>query len=215
MISNAKPSQKDNPQALRVLRRGCLFVQAWPFEKCKLNKLIGGITVMSTSAYIFVEIEEDLFKGSYVHFDGYFEGVGAKLNEHYNDLKKATELVQLGNLAALGSTLEPSEAVKRFGVGSILTTAFRALPESEKARLQADDQSGKYTIAYHRDAHEDLKTIVQKNFATFTDSFRTGYELVNYIYLFSESTWFYLDKNRFQWRSLKNQLSKIKGTELA
>lgn len=170
---------------------------------------------MSTSSYIFVEIEEDSFKGSYVHFDGYFEGVGAILNEHYTDLKKATELVKLGELSALGATIEPSEAVKRFGMGATLTTAFRALSESEKARLQEDHQSGKYTTAYHRDAREDLKTIEQTNFATFTDSFKIGYESINYIYLFSNNTWFYLDKTRFQWRSLERQLSKMKETELA
>ena len=40
-------------------------------------------------------------KAIYCHWDGYPEGVGATLAEHYTDAKKVRQLLELGNISAL------------------------------------------------------------------------------------------------------------------
>lgn len=40
-------------------------------------------------------------KAIYCHWDGYPEGVGATLAEHYTEAKKVCQLLELGNISAL------------------------------------------------------------------------------------------------------------------
>lgn len=48
----------------------------------------------------------DIVKAVYCHWDGYPEGVGTTLLNHYNRTKTA-HLLSLGNLSSLGSMIEP------------------------------------------------------------------------------------------------------------
>jgi hypothetical protein len=41
----------------------------------------------------------------YCHFDGYKEGVGATLDQHYQDAEKVQRLMDLGNLSALSQEI--------------------------------------------------------------------------------------------------------------
>lgn len=52
----------------------------------------------------------DSIQSIYVHFDGYPEGVGATLKDHYVTPVKITTLMDLGNLSSLGSEIgEPKD----------------------------------------------------------------------------------------------------------
>ena len=48
----------------------------------------------------------------YCHFDGYHEGVGATLSEHYNDLDKVKALIELGNISSLYANVAPEDGVE-------------------------------------------------------------------------------------------------------
>jgi len=61
---------------------------------------------MSTRSTIAIANEdESLITAIYCHFDGYPEGVGAILSQHYTDPAKIHGLMQLGNLSYIGPEL--------------------------------------------------------------------------------------------------------------
>jgi hypothetical protein len=57
---------------------------------------------MSTRSNIIVEHTDKTVKRVYCHFDGYLEGVGATLLEHYNTQELAEALVVPGDMSSLG-----------------------------------------------------------------------------------------------------------------
>lgn len=61
---------------------------------------------MSTRSTIAVKFPNGAVKAVYCHFDGYPEGVGATLSEHYNTQKKAETVVSLGDLSVLDESME-------------------------------------------------------------------------------------------------------------
>lgn len=54
---------------------------------------------MSTRARIGIQLPDDSILSVYHHFDGYPEGLGVKLVEHYNTYEKVTELIDGGNMS--------------------------------------------------------------------------------------------------------------------
>ena len=60
---------------------------------------------MATRSNIAVQQEDGSFLYIYVHNDGYFEGVGQTLLDHYGDIGKARELVALGDLSVVGNEI--------------------------------------------------------------------------------------------------------------
>ena len=68
---------------------------------------------MSTRSNIAIELPDGKVKSIYVHSDGYPNGVGHCLLEHYNDYKKARALFKFGNASYLGSTLKECSFYER------------------------------------------------------------------------------------------------------
>lgn len=60
---------------------------------------------MATRSNIAVQQEDGSFSYIYVHWDGYPEGVGQTLLDHYGDIAKARELMTLGDLSILGDEI--------------------------------------------------------------------------------------------------------------
>ena len=89
---------------------------------------------MATRSFIITPTGDSLFRGVYCHWDGYPEGVGATLAEHYTDDEKIDRLVKLGSLSSLGSLVEP------------------AAGQTHTFASPADNT----TVAYHRDRGEDM-----------------------------------------------------------
>ena len=54
---------------------------------------------MSTRARIGIQLPDDSILSVYHHFDGYPEGLGVKLVEHYNTYEKVSELIDGGNMS--------------------------------------------------------------------------------------------------------------------
>ena len=61
---------------------------------------------MSTRARIGIQLPDDSILSVYHHFDGYPEGLGVKLVEHYNTYEKASELIDGGNMGCCYSDSE-------------------------------------------------------------------------------------------------------------
>lgn len=58
---------------------------------------------MSTRSTIAVLNPDGTVSQVYCHFDGYLSGVGVELFENYTDFDSVKELVELGDMSALGS----------------------------------------------------------------------------------------------------------------
>jgi hypothetical protein len=66
---------------------------------------------MSTRSAIAMKVDNG-YKAIYCHYDGYPEGVGAILKEHYTDLDKVEELIALGDISSLGKEVHIPEGVE-------------------------------------------------------------------------------------------------------
>jgi hypothetical protein len=62
---------------------------------------------MSTRSAIITKQPDGTYAGIYCHFDGYVEGVGKMLLDHYQDAEKVSQLVALGDISTLGRRVSP------------------------------------------------------------------------------------------------------------
>jgi len=111
---------------------------------------------MATRSTIAVEQEDGTVKAVYCHFDGYLEGVGAKLKAYYNTLERANALVALGSISCLREKLEGTE------------------------NHTFDTPEENVTIAYHRDRGEKLTHYNSRSISHWTNS--GNFEEYNYIF---------------------------------
>lgn len=171
---------------------------------------------MSTNSLIFQEQQDGTLKGIYCHYDGYLQYNGVILSESYSDPKKVAKLLELGNLSSLGEELEASEAVRLYGNYYYISDEFKALSDEEQERLKNEAQSGKYTIAYHRDRGEELrplKTITLEEQKNGEDYFSDHYE---YIYVQDKNGVWYVNSifgnkmiNGLTFKKLEEELEEL------
>lgn len=64
---------------------------------------------MSTRSNIAVRKKDGTIKVIYCHYDGYVEGVGLALYNHYNNAEKANELIALGDISSLADSIADTE----------------------------------------------------------------------------------------------------------
>jgi hypothetical protein len=86
---------------------------------------------MATRSYIGKLLNDGSITGIYCHFDGYPEGVGATLKEHYTDPTKVDSLLALGSISSLGAEIGEQH--------------------------EFEDRSRDCVTAYHRDRGERLE----------------------------------------------------------
>jgi hypothetical protein len=67
---------------------------------------------MATRSRIALETESGIVKSIYCHFDGYINGVGKTLYNHY-DREKLEKLIELGDISSLGESTENTVAYCR------------------------------------------------------------------------------------------------------
>ena len=67
---------------------------------------------MATRSRIAIENQDGTVTSIYCHFDGYLAGAGKKLFEHY-DREKLEELIALGDISQLGTSIEDTVAYHR------------------------------------------------------------------------------------------------------
>lgn len=156
---------------------------------------------MSTTASIAMLTKSNGVKYSTVHWDGYLEGVGEILVDHYSDFAKTEKLIDLGDLSALGTTYETSEVIKRFGFDYLDNPKYLALPKKEQERLAKESCSVKYTTAYHRDRGEKLFLQEFSSVPAYLNWLKDNGEKFDY-FLGSnnkhEPQWYVVDKTAFK-----------------
>ena len=91
---------------------------------------------MATRSRIGMEMPNGKVKSIYCHHDGYPEGVGATLQEHYTNPEKVEALIALGDISVLSENVAPREGQER-----------------SQHSLSLNPVAG-VTIAYHRDRGE-------------------------------------------------------------
>ena len=103
---------------------------------------------MSTRSRIGVLRTPESVESVYCHFDGYPEGVGRVLLDHWTDPKKVNALIALGDLSALGEEIGEDQGTKWFD------------ERWETIGRTPEDPRYVWTVAYTRDRGEtDCKSV--------------------------------------------------------
>jgi len=92
---------------------------------------------MSTRSRIVIQIEENVYRSVYCHFDGYVDGVGHTLLEHYRDVEKVKSLIELGGISVLGKDIDCPEG-HDFENQVVGKTVFYCRDRGEELRVKED-----------------------------------------------------------------------------
>ena len=119
---------------------------------------------MSTRSYIAKELEDGSVRYIYCHFDGYVEGVGKTLVDHYSDSDKVNQLLDLGDLSSLGEEIGEEQDF-------------------------SNRTSENWCLAYGRDRGE--RDSLAKSYGSASEFIReaAGDYGADYIYLFQDNQW--------------------------
>ena len=117
---------------------------------------------MATRSRIGMEMPNGEVKSIYCHWDGYPEGVGAMLKEHYADPAKVEALIALGDISQLQPLTEPDV----LGVAHSFNQPAPCV-----------------TVAYHRDRGEEFRAPLV---SLSVESFIRG-DIEQYGYVFTQS----------------------------
>jgi hypothetical protein len=126
---------------------------------------------MSTRCIVgYKDPNTQVYRGVYVHSDGYPEYMMPLLITHYNSLRAAKNIVKLGSISILAERLYPTEGSKH---------SFEN-PEKD------------VTVAYHRDRREEFEVYESENESILL-TFAYGY-------LYDENIgWRYYSKEQNKW----------------
>lgn len=136
---------------------------------------------MATRCRIGLMLEDGTVKHSYCHYDGYPEGVGSTLVQHYNTEDKVKELVSFGDMSYLASEIHP---------------------EGEH-NFEKPEQG--VTVFYNRDRGEtDVDSVV----TTMDEYLSVQYSsCIDYLYVFIGSNWWvYNNLKKNKWKLVKTFL---------
>jgi hypothetical protein len=78
---------------------------------------------MATRSRIAIEKQDGTVKSIYCHFDGYVDGVGKTLFNHY-DKEKLEKLIELGDISVLKESTENTVAYHRDRGEDLHTTSY-------------------------------------------------------------------------------------------
>lgn len=136
---------------------------------------------MATRSNIGILNEDGTITAIYCHWDGYPEGVGLTLVNHYQDEDKVRELLSLGSLSILGPIIAPPNPN-----GEITNARVRGIIErfNPTPEHTFDNPISGITVAYHRDRGEqfEIGTFASENV------YNSGW--VDYNYLFKNNQWY-------------------------
>ena len=136
---------------------------------------------MATRCRIGLMLEDGTVKHSYCHYDGYPEGVGETLVQHYNTEDKVKELVSFGDMSYLASEIHP-EGEHNF-----------------------DKPEQGVTVFYNRDRGE---TDVDSVTTSMDEYLSVQYSsCIDYLYVFIGSNWWvYNNLKKNKWKLVKTFL---------
>lgn len=124
---------------------------------------------MGTRSFIITTNPKDDCSGIYCHWDGYPEGVGRILEQHYTKKSKVRKLINLGDISSLRPLVEPTG------------------PHS------FDNAQDDVTVAYARDRGEKGTS---KRTGSLGELVEIAADMwCEYVYLFFNGVWHYLPTN--------------------
>tara|TARA_R110002096_G_scaffold1004_4_gene5379 strand:+ start:212 stop:691 length:480 start_codon:yes stop_codon:yes gene_type:complete len=141
------------------------------FSANKLNE--------ATRSTIAIEDKNGKVRGTYVHSDGYLDGVGDTLSKHYKDKKKIEQLLDLGKAGISG--------------------LYKSIDGGDSHSFNSPKKGE--TIFYGRDRGEDNDMTSQ-----FKDraAFATGHsEEFAYMYSMKDKKWYSATDDDRNWTELK------------
>ena len=106
---------------------------------------------MGTRSNIGKMQDDGTIKAIYCHWDGYPEGVGAILAEHYQELDKVEELLSLGDFSSIKENISEIESYASRGESGTEARTFNNLEEWKE---WASDCGCEYLYLYQKDWHE-------------------------------------------------------------
>ena len=118
---------------------------------------------MATRSYIGVRNSDSSVDYIYCHFDGYPEHNGKILTEHYSNINRVNELLNLGDLSVLGKFIGEKQDFNKRVVGNCLAYG-RDRGESNVSKKNTGydklitDQSVDYVYIFDGDYWECHKT---------------------------------------------------------
>lgn len=119
---------------------------------------------MSTRSGIVLK-DGDVYTGIYCHWDGYPDGVGKTLKDHYTDIDKIKQLIDLGAISSLEMNIAPPEGCNH---------SF------------ANKMSG-VTTAYHRDRGDEKRIFSGTDLEETKRFFKESW--AEYLYVFDGNIW--------------------------
>jgi len=102
---------------------------------------------MATRSTISVEYPNGTIRTVYAHWDGYLQGVGATLVNHYSDPQLAQAIVEQGDISSLDDTIESSVFYAR-DRGEIHASTPTAAREYSTFAQSLKAESGMMEYAY-------------------------------------------------------------------
>lgn len=113
---------------------------------------------MATRSLICKQSEDKTITGIYCHWDGYPDGVGETLKEHYVDPNKIDKLLELGSISSLAPEIGDKHSFNKPTSG--------------------------WVVAYHRDRGEDFEDCHYVDMKDLMANARNHYG-VDYVYVWS------------------------------
>ena len=148
---------------------------------------------MSTRCRIGIENKDGTITSIYCHHDGYLEGVGEILVNHYKAEEKIRKLMELGDMSSLGT--EPVENLRGWENPGLGTTDWmKAYKE-----LHPENQ-----CVIYRTRGEDCQAKTHKSIEEYQKYSRDCWG--EYAYLFRDGEWFVLEYDDTELKSVKNYL---------
>ena len=129
---------------------------------------------MSTRCRIGLKRADDSIRSIYCHFDGYPEGVGKILKEHYDTLSKVKELLKLGDISTLGTFYDEELAKQAWNQWD--------LPDEERKKLR--EKTKNLTLPYKDRGEKEVGSRVDSNIYRYIEQIGNSGE--EYTYLFQE-----------------------------
>jgi hypothetical protein len=126
---------------------------------------------MSTQSFIGIELKDGTIKSIYCHSDGYLEGVGMTLFEHFQDSRKIKKMIKLGGLSSLGAHVE--------------------IPQGQEHSFEK--RLNNVCCFYTRDRGEPLSIMKYDDLQDYLENSDNGYD---YLYKTQEKAWFMLNQDK-------------------
>ena len=151
---------------------------------------------MATRSIITLKTKDNVFKTVYCHWDGYPEGVGQTLLDHYNEYSKIEELINNGDMSSLREEIKPS--LKTHHVITDWKTGKKTFTLNEHSFETPHEQ---VTIFYGRDrGDENIKARVNKKYPKDIDMWQ------EFEYLYRDGKWFFKEVDHKRFRNLEKAL---------